>query len=305
MKKVLDQNRLEWPTWVLILAVTALWCAIVIIQPFEPQIWNAALLIPLLVLHSSLQHEAIHILEQKWPRLARIAIFPAFGLFVPYLRFRELHLKHHINELITDPFDDPETMYLEAGFWRKLPLRLKRVFEINNTLIGRMIIGPIIGQVFFMVQDFRALKAGDLKVMIGWGLHIPAICLVLGFLILWEFSLVSYLLAAYGALSILKIRTFLEHRAHHATSARSVLIRRGGVFGFLFLNNNLHAVHHKYPGVSWYNLPKLSRQEMPQILSENENYQFRSYWEIFARFAFKSKEPVVHPIWNIENRNSK
>ena len=65
----------------------------------------------------------------------------------------------------------------------------------------------------------------------------------------------AYLLAAYLGWSLLKIRTFLEHRAHEAARARTVIIEDRGPLALLFLNNNFHVVHHMHPGVPWYRLP--------------------------------------------------
>lgn len=64
-----------------------------------------------------------------------------------------------------------------------------------------------------------------------------------------------YALACYIALSILKIRTFIEHRAHELSQGRSVIVEDRGPLSILFLNNNFHAVHHTHPNIPWYNLP--------------------------------------------------
>ena len=58
----------------------------------------------------------------------------------------------------------------------------------------------------------------------------------------------AYLLAAYLGWSLLKIRTYLEHRAHEAARARTVVIESRGPLALLFLNNNFHVVHHMHPG---------------------------------------------------------
>ena len=38
------------------------------------------------------------------------------GLVYPFRRFRALHLRHHADESLTDPFDDPESYY--RAFWQ-------------------------------------------------------------------------------------------------------------------------------------------------------------------------------------------
>jgi fatty acid desaturase len=48
-------------------------------------------------------------------------IAPPIGVLVPYLRFKSCHLNHHINENITDPYDDPESYYLDREVWATTP----------------------------------------------------------------------------------------------------------------------------------------------------------------------------------------
>ena len=41
----------------------------------------------------------------KW--LNEALVFPALSLAIPYQRFRDSHLAHHNDEILTDPYDDP------------------------------------------------------------------------------------------------------------------------------------------------------------------------------------------------------
>ena len=79
--------------------------------------------------------------------------------------------------------------------------------------------------------------------------------------------------------------------------ARTVIIEDRGLLAFLFLNNNLHVVHHVNPGVPWYRLPALYRAGKERYLEMNDGYVYRSYGEVFRRYLFKAKDPVPHPIW--------
>ena len=99
---------------------------------------------------------------------------------------------------------------------------------------------------------------------------------------------------------VLKIRTFLEHRAHQYSTARTVIIDDKGPLAFLFLNNNLHAVHHLHPQVAWYNLPRLYRDNAASYDGFNEDYNYRSYAQVIARYFVKAKDPVPHPLWPSE-----
>jgi fatty acid desaturase len=106
-----------------------------------------------------------------------------------------------------------------------------------------------------------------------------------------------YLLACYLAMSVLKIRTFAEHRAHERASARTVVIEDRGILGFLFLFNNFHVVHHVHPQVCWYQLPALYESQKDRFLRRNQGYVFTSYRGIFKDYLWRSKDPVPHPYW--------
>jgi len=117
----------------------------------------------------------------------------------------------------------------------------------------------------------------------------------------WLFTVATvpfwqYLLAAYLGLSLLKIRTFLEHRAHEKAAGRSVIIEDRGPLALLFLNNNFHAVHHASPRVAWYRLPELYRARRDEVLRRNRGYVYGSYAEVFARHLLRAKDPVAHPL---------
>ncbi len=98
---------------------------------------------------------------------------------------------------------------------------------------------------------------------------------------------------------ILKIRTYLEHRAHEAFRARTVIIEDKGLLSLLFLNNNLHVVHHCHPALPWYKLPDLYAAKGEHYRRRNESYVYRSYADIFRQFLFKAKDPVPHPVWPV------
>jgi fatty acid desaturase len=247
---------------------------------------------------SSLQHEVLHGHPFRSRRLNEALVFPGLTLFVPYGRFRDTHLAHHRDERLTDPYDDPESNYLDPAVWARLPAAVKLLLRANNTLLGRMVLGPAISTWSFVRGDLRAIRAGDRAVAAAWAWHLPGVALVA--LWLWAtpgMGWGAYVAAAYTAFGILKIRTFLEHRAHEKVRGRTVIVEDRGPLALLFLNNNLHAVHHARPGEPWYRLPSLYRERREEWLRRNEAYLYRSYAEIFARHLLRAKDPVPHPLW--------
>ncbi len=288
----------EWPTLIMIGACYALWAAVsVLLYPISPFL-TVILLGVLIAFHGSLTHEVLHGHPFRSKMLNEAMMFAALGLFIPYNRFRDLHLAHHQDQRLTDPFDDPESNYLDPGVWEALPGWKQRLFTINNTLLGRMVIGPIIGQALFMQSEWRAARAGDRAVWLAWALHVPGVAMVLAWVYFaTDMPIWAYLIAAHIGLGLLKIRTFLEHQAHERARGRTVIIEDRGPLAFLFLNNNLHVVHHMHPRVPWYRLPQLYRDNKSRYLDRNDGYRYASYAEIFRKFLFRAKDPVSHPLW--------
>lgn len=288
----------EWPTLALILAVTLVWIVVTLFAgALTP--WVAVPLLALtLTLHSSLQHEVTHGHPLPSRRLSEALVYAPLGLAVPYPRFRDLHIAHHRDAILTDPYDDPETNYLDPAVWARLPRAVRGVLVVNNTLLGRMLVGPAVGMAAFLRDDWRRARDGDAAVRRAWALHAPGAAAVLGW-VLWvgTMPLGAYLASAYLALSILKIRTFLEHQAHERALGRSVIIEDRGPLAFLFLNNNLHAVHHAHPQTPWYALPALYAGRRDEWRRRNLGYRYESYGQILRRHLLRRKDPVPHPLW--------
>ncbi|SMX37264.1 fatty acid desaturase [Octadecabacter ascidiaceicola] len=289
-----ERSAVEWPTVGLaVVCYFFLFLALWVLP-----VWGAILVLgPAIALHASLTHEVVH----GHPFQSQVAnaalVFPALTLTVPYARFRATHLAHHRDEVLTDPYDDPETNYLDPEVWQRLGRPMRAVLRINNTLAGRLLIGPLIGQIVWMLSDYRACRAGDRTVLRGWVEHIPALGLVLA--VVWAAPLPfwAYAAGAYIAHSILRLRTYLEHQAHELARARTVIVEGRGALALLFLNNNLHVVHHMHPNVAWYDLPTLYAQNKAHYQRRNDGYVFTSYSQVFRRHFWRAKDTVAHPLW--------
>ena len=289
--------EIEWPTFALLLGCYGVWAVAVF--------WLASIWLPLAVIvagvataqHASLQHEAIHGHPTRIAWLNAALVAAALTLCIPYLRFRDTHLAHHHDESLTDPYDDPESNYLDPAVWRGLGAPLRAVLRFNNRLAGRLLIGPLVGQVMWMASDWRAMRRGDRAVLRGWLLHLPCAALVIWGVAVSPMPFWAYLIAVYIGHALIKIRTFLEHRAHDDAQGRTVIVEDRGPLAFLFLNNNLHVVHHAHPGVPWYRLPQLYRAARDGYLARNGGYRYGSYREVMRRHFWRAKDPVPHPLW--------
>ena len=291
--------RVEWATLGLIAATYAVWGLGTTVL--------AGLWLPLGIVvtgiaiaqFSSLQHEVLHGHPFR-NRLANEAlVFPALTLCVPYGRFRDTHLQHHHDPALTDPYDDPESNYLDPAVWARLPRWWQAVLNANNTLLGRIVLGPIVGNALWMASEWRLIRAGAPGVLRDWGLNALGLMPVLAWLVWAGFPVWAYLLAAWIGHGLLKIRTYLEHRAHDQFRARTVVVEDRGPLALLFLNNNYHVVHHMHPNVPWYRLPQLYAQNRDHYLRRNEGYRYAGYAEVFRRYLMRRKDPVPHPVWPV------
>ncbi len=293
-----DRTSVEWPTLLLLVATYLVWAT--------ATTWLAGLslflAVPVAALaiaqFSSLQHEALHGHPFRAASLNEVLVSPALTLFVPYGRFRDTHLAHHHDPILTDPYDDPESNYLDPAVWAGLSAMQRAVLRANNTLLGRITLGPVIGTLGFLRGDLRLILGGDRSVIRAWIAHAAGLVP----LVLWlgwvaAMPVWAYFLAVYVAYGILRIRTFLEHRAHEAARARTVIIEDRGPLALLFLNNNLHVVHHMHPAVPWYRLPATYRANREHYLRRNDGYLYRSYWQVIRAHLLRAKDPVPHPLW--------
>jgi fatty acid desaturase len=290
----------EWPTLFLLLATYGLFAAgTTVLYAWSPVAGIVATTLAI-TQFCSLQHEALHGHPFRRAWLNEAAVFPALQPTVCYGRFRTTHLAHHHDPALTDPYDDPESNYLDPVVWSRLPRWMQGVLAANNTLLGRMVIGPILGNAVWLASEARLVRAGNRAVQRDWLLHAGGLVLLVAWLWPAPMGWAGYLLATYLSNSILKIRTFLEHRAHETARARTVVIEDRGPLALLFLNNNLHVVHHMHPQVPWYRLPALYAENRNHYLRRNEGYAYRSYAEIFARYFVRAKDPVPHPLMEAE-----
>lgn len=286
----------EWPTLgMVVLCYAGLW-AVLALSGSLGALLSVPLLAVVIALHSSLQHEVLHGHPFRSQLLSEALIFPAVGLFIPYLRFKDTHLKHHYDPDLTDPYDDPESNYLDPAVWARLPRVLRALYRVNNTLMGRMLVGPAISIWSFYADDLAAIARGDARIRRAYVLHALGILPVLAIVNLSALPVWAYVLSAYLGFSLLKIRTYLEHRAHEKVPGRTVIIEDRGPLSWLFLNNNFHSVHHSHPTVPWYRLPTIFAERRAQFLERNRSYFYRSYGEIFRQYFLSAKDPVPHPL---------
>src|SRR5690349_16011172 len=101
----------EWPTVLLIAACYAAWVAAGILLWPDYPLTAIVILGVVLAMQSSLMHEASHGHPTRKGWINELLVGLPVGLVYPFRRFKSLHLCHHADERLTDPFDDPESYY--------------------------------------------------------------------------------------------------------------------------------------------------------------------------------------------------
>lgn len=291
----LPARKLEWPTLALVVLIYGGWLALTLF-------WQALplyVLVPLgawtIAWQSSLQHELIHGHPTRIRAVNDALGWPPLALWLPYPLYRLSHLQHHRDEHLTDPLDDPESFYVTEARWQHLPAWFKLLLEFNQTLLGRLLVGPAFMIGFFLYGEGQHRNVpGRGRI---WAVHAIGVAAVLVWVLavsgmpLWLY-LLGFVYAG-GALS--RIRSFAEHRFAEQPGGRTTIVEGGGPLALLFLNNNLHVLHHLRPTIAWYRLPSLYRAHRAALVAHNGGLVYRGYAELFGRFLFRGHDKLLHP----------
>ena len=252
----------------------------------------------IVALHGSLQHEAVH----GYPFRSRFwnsaFVFPSLWLWLPYTHYRHTHLLHHRNERLTVPAEDPESIYVTAEAFAQMHPLLRAYRQAMTTVAGRLVLGPPYFAARVWWEMAGKLRAGDWDYMRHWFIHIPGVAIVLLWVMavchipLWQYVLMY----AWPGVSLTLLRSYLEHQGRAEVGHRTAIIETGPVMSLMYLNNNLHALHHLEPAAPWHQRPRRFRERRNEVFTWNGGYRYRGYGEIVVRHFLRPKEPLVHPL---------
>jgi fatty acid desaturase len=292
---------IEWPTLALTLATYGSWLAITASYGHLPLVVVALLGTVLVTLHGSLQHEIIHGHPTRSALFNRLTVVVPLSLWLPFARYRRSHLAHHVDERLTDPFDDPESFYWTKEGWTGLGPMARAVHRLQATLAGRIIIGSYWRIGMFLAKEIRAVLHDKAHARRDWVEHLlwcaPVIVWVKAIcgMPLWIYF-VTIVIPANG---LQLIRSFAEHRARATTRERIAIVERSWILGPLFLFNNLHALHHEAPMIPWYRYNARYRLERERLIAENGALVYRTYLDVVARYLFRPHDTLLHPTGRI------
>lgn len=289
--------RIEWPTVTLALTIYGLWLAFTFYWAQIPY--------PLLFLaggwviawHGSLQHEVLHGHPTRFRRVNDIVGWPPISLWLPYRIYKQSHLQHHHDEWLTDPIEDPESYYLTGTRWEQTGAIGRLLLRANNTLAGRLILGPLVALAAFFTAEANLILGGDRQRLKTWIVHLLGCAGVLFWVLaVCEMPLWIYLTAfVYSGIALSRLRSFAEHRYAGTKEERTAIVENTPLFGLLFLHNNLHIVHHSWPQVPWYDIPTFYRTHRQAFISLNGGLVYRGYADVARRYLFRSHHEPVHP----------
>jgi fatty acid desaturase len=248
-------------------------------------------------LQSSLQHEAAHGYPTPWRWVNYAIAAPSLWLWLPYGINRDTHLQHHIDENLTSPRLDPESNYLSAAAWAEMSLLHRAVRQAMSTLLGRIVIGPLYYAAQALGELVTAVRRGERDRLTHWAIHLAFVAALLWWVVqVCGVSFGEYLLVfAWPGTGLALIRSFAEHRAAPDVAARTATVEAGWFWRLLYLNNNLHALHHADPQAPWHRRPAAYRQHRAEILGRSRYHLVSGYLSLFRNHLLDAKEPLVHP----------
>jgi fatty acid desaturase len=201
--------------------------------------------------------------------------------------YRSIHLQHH-RKLHTD--EDPDN--IETASKKSMPLVL---FYYVFFVVGTYLYLPFVALTGFKLANRRV------KIEIAVEYLLMAVVLMSIFVVVPISTLMQvWLIPLVIAAQISNVRGLAEHGMTTGgspfTDTRTVVSNR--FVSFMMCNLNYHLEHHLFPGIPWYNLPKLHRLLQDEFKRAGSSV-YRSYTEFlmdFVKRSFKGLVPNVRLI---------
>ncbi len=290
-------RRWEAPTWALVVFIYGGWLALTWWWTVLPAWVVLPLGAWLCAWHMSLQHELIHGHPTRNERVNAALAAPPLNLWLPYELYREAHLRHHRAEHLTDPLEDPESTYVTPDAWVRTGRMRRCVHSLCNTAVGRVAFGPARTIPGFWLRQAALVRSGAAPWR-AWLVHTVGVVATL-----WWVCGVCHIGAAayavcfvYPGTALIMLRSLAEHRAALRPRDRTAVVEQAGLLGLLFLNNNLHVLHHERPHVAWYALPAEWRRARAHVLESWQGPLYRGYRDVARRYALRPHHPGPHPL---------
>lgn len=232
----------------------------------------------------SLIHEAIHFSitrNKKWNDVIG-QFFLGFPLLISLSTMRKAHLAHH-KYLQTEL--DPEMKHLDYKEFQfpKTKMQLVKLFLLD--ISGVNFVYYKLLKLVNILRHISSIKFNDVFDLMLLGIY---------FLVAYKFNfvddLILYWLIPFATLYQLlnRIRLSTEHfniDSHNNLKTRSVIPSFVERCIFTPYNLGYHTEHHLYPGVPFYNLPKLNQALIKQTDFLKSSIIKHSYIDVFKDFT--------------------
>ncbi len=286
----------EWPTWVVWIGIYGGFGVLTYFWQSVP-VWIAVPLLGYLICwNGHLMHEVLHGHPTRSRQINRLLVLPNLTFYIPYEIYRDIHIAHHGVETLGHPVEDPESFYVLPEKWDSLPGWRRALLRANNSLIGRMVIGPWLMVGGFWRSEIRRYASGDRTYIGAWLILLASNAAVA----YWVFALcdipvLEAAIAVYLGFALMTVRSFTEHRPAANQEARCAIVEAGPLMRLLFLNNNFHLVHHALPNLSWHEIPKAYFSDREGWIARTEGHWFKGYWDVLRQTGLTPKDSPRFP----------
>lgn len=233
-----------------------------------------------------LLHEVVHravLREADESRYRFLGLLYAIPSGISSSQFTRWHLDHHAG--LGSDEEDPKRHYLSPKInarWLKFLYFTPALFPIYFRAAAR--------ETSSYEPALRKRIAGERLGSIGFHLSLLALSMYFG---------VAFKLYVVPVFFVFPIAFALNRLGQHydidpADPAKwSTLVKGSWFWDHVFLYSNYHLEHHYFPGVPFYNLPRLQRLLMP--FYESRGMVARSYGELVWRYLILNRKP--HTNW--------
>ena len=260
-------------------------------ESWQKWLWVPAMLIQGFVLFdfTVLLHEVIHgaVFQTRRPRLLRLlGLCYAFPSGISASQFTRWHMDHHKN--LGSAVHDPKRHHLTPkrnARWLKLLYLTPVLFPIYFRAAARetATYEPELRR--RIAWERRTTILGHLGILAAlWFLASPAVAIRVYMIPVFLVFPVAFVVNRIGQ----HYDIDPENPAHWST-----LVRSSPWWNFVYLWSNMHLEHHYYPGVPFYNLPRLQRRL--RGVFEAEGIRPRSYAGLVWDYLVKNRKP--HTDW--------
>jgi fatty acid desaturase len=286
--KELHQIRPAY-NWI-ILFFFGLWAASSYLTLQMPNVWLrlSGYLLSGIVLHALgiMMHEGVHSNLSKNRKLNRwLGFLCGAPTLLGISAYKAVHLPHHRHERMVEDPDEFENL-------TRRPLLLKII------LIGWFFVGAFFYLLHIPITGLKLASRQEKKKIIQEYLLIVLLAALAFYLVPFKILDQVWLIPLLVTAQLAQIRGLAEHAFTAGddllTASRTVTSNR--IVSFFMCNLNYHLDHHIYPGVPWYNLPRLHRLFLEDYRKAGVSV-FTSYtvylWEVFKALFAKVTNPYL------------